>query len=210
MTSFLTTISCYQVHPQHLAGKANLPSDFTSRNAADCSEPNCQICNFVHKMEDSIVRNVSIHDILTNKSNLPFTTRSAWRQIQNDCPDLRRVHAHLKQGTRTSKQLLNVWDIKRYLSSFSIAGDGLLVVKHTQPFVPVAEAMVVPRSILDGLLTALHIKLENLDKNPVAEKAVRELEEELIRQEVGGRPVSAVGLALTTAHLNSRLRLPGL
>ena len=33
------------------------------------------------------------------------------------------------------------------------------MVKHTQPFVPVAEAIVVPRTVLDGLLTALHVKL---------------------------------------------------
>ena len=159
--SFLTTVSRYQVHLQHLAGRANLPSDFTSRNAPDCSEPNCQICNFVHEMEDSVVRNVSIYDILQNKSNLPFTSRSAWRQIQNDCPDLRRVHAHLKQGTRPSKKLTNIRDVKRYLNSVSIASDGLLVVKSTLPFAPVSEAIVVPRSVLDGLLTALHIKLNH-------------------------------------------------
>ena len=161
VTSFLMTVSRYQVHLQHLAGKANLPSDFTSRNAPDCSEPNCQICNFVHKMEDSVVQNISIHDILNSMSNLPFTTRSAWQQIQNDCPNLRRVHGHLKQGTHLSKKLTNSRDVKRYLSSVSIASDGLLVVKHTQPFVPVAEAIVVPRSVLDGLITALHIKLNH-------------------------------------------------
>ena len=54
------------------------------------------------------------------------------------------------------------------------------------------------------------VRIKNKNKNPVAEKAVRELEEELIRQEPGGRPVSEVGLALATTRLNSRLRLPGL
>ena len=308
-------------------------------------------------MEDSVVRNISIHDILNSKSRLPFTTRSAWRQIQHDCPDLRRVHSHLIQGTRPSKKLTNIRDVKRYLSSVSVASDGILVVKHAQPFVPVAEAIVVLRSVLDGVLTAPHIKLnhpsrhqfqmvlqrqffaldmndaisrltstchtcaslksfpsslvkqssddppevvgvsfaagvikpyrqlilvlrecttsfttsclvydekhdtlrdaltqlivglhpldgpraiirvdpspdfqsmankeslnhlnvtidvgrvKNKNKNPVAEKAVCELEEEIIRQEPGGRQVSAVGLALATARLNSRLRLPGL
>ena len=112
-------------------------------------------------MEDSVVRNVSIYDILNSKSNLPFTTRSAWRQIQLDCPDLRGVHSYLIQGTRPSKKITNIRDVKRYLSSVSIASDGLLVVKHTQPFVPVAEAIVVPRSVLDGLLTALHVKLNH-------------------------------------------------
>ena len=50
--------------------------------------------------------------------------------------------------------------------------------------------------------------IKNKNKNPVAEKAVHELEEELIRQEPGGRTASEVGLALATARLNSRLRLP--
>ena len=108
-----------------------------------------------------MVRNVSIHDILNNKSNLPFSSRSAWRQIQNDCPDLRRVHAHLKKGTRPSKKLTNVRDVKRYLNSVSITSDRLLVVKRTLPFAPVADAIVVPRSVLDGLLTAFHIKLNH-------------------------------------------------
>ena len=53
VASFLTTVSRYQVNLQYLAGKANLPSDFTSPNAPDCNEPNCQICIFVDDMEDS-------------------------------------------------------------------------------------------------------------------------------------------------------------
>ena len=158
VTSFLTTVShYYQVSLQHLAGKANLPSDFTSRNAPDCNEPNCQICTFVHDMEDSIVQGVSIQDILDSKSSLPFSTRSSWLQIQSDCPDLQRVHDHLKQGTRPSKKLTNVRDVKRYLTCTSIAKDGVLVVTRSQPFVPVE----VPRSMQDGLLTALHIKLNH-------------------------------------------------
>ena len=281
----------------------------------------------------------------------------AWLQIQHDCPDLRRVHAHLKRGTRPSKKLTTIRDVKRYLSSASIASDGVLVVKHNRPFAPVAEAIVVLRSVLDDLLTALHIKLnhpschqfqlvlqrqffalemndaisrvtsachtcaslrtfpsslvsqssddppevidvsfagdvikrnrqlilvlrecttsftasclirderhdtlrdaltqlivglhpldgpsaiirvdpapgftficnndslkhlnvtievgrvKNKKKNPVAEKAVRELEDELIRQEPGDRQVSDVGLVIATARLNSRLRRCGL
>ena len=53
-------------------------------------------------------------------------------------------------------------------------------------------------------------RVKNKNKNPVTEKTVRDLEEELISQEPGGRPVSEVGLALATVRLNSRLRLPGL
>ena len=52
--------------------------------------------------------------------------------------------------------------------------------------------------------------IKNKNHNPVAEKAVRELEEELLRQQPGGGPVGEVGLALATARLNSRLRFSGL
>ena len=120
VTSFLTTVSRYQVSLQHLAGKANLPSDFTSRNSPECNEPKCQICSFILETEDSVVRALSIQDILDNSMNLPFTTRSAWLNIQSDCPDLRRVHAHLNQGTRPSTKLTNIKDIKRYLNVATI------------------------------------------------------------------------------------------
>ena len=53
-------------------------------------------------------------------------------------------------------------------------------------------------------------RVKNKNKNPISEKAVRELEEELIRQEPKKRPVSEVGLAIATARLNSRLRFSGL
>ena len=53
-------------------------------------------------------------------------------------------------------------------------------------------------------------RVKNRNTNPVAEKTVRELEEELIRQEPGERPVSEVGLAIATARLNYRLQFSGL
>ena len=53
-------------------------------------------------------------------------------------------------------------------------------------------------------------RVKNKYKNPVAEKAVLELEDELIRQEPGGHPVSEVSLAIATARLNFRLRFSGL
>ena len=37
--------------------------------------------------------------------------------------------------------------------------------KCSQPFVPVIKAIVVPQSVLDGLLTALHIKLNHTSRH---------------------------------------------
>lgn len=103
VTTFLSVVSRYQVTVSHLSGRANILSDFASRNAPLCIEPNCQICCFISRTEDSVVRSVSIHDVLNDDTRLPFTTRSAWSSIQSECADLRRTHAHLKQGTRPSK-----------------------------------------------------------------------------------------------------------
>ncbi|CAC5401057.1 unnamed protein product [Mytilus coruscus] len=127
--------------------------------------PNCQVCCFISRTEDSVVRAVSIQDVLNDEFRLPFTTRSAWINIQSECPDLRRTHAHLKQGTRPSKKLTNIKDVKRYLNVASIAKDGLLVVRRCDPLAPPNELIIVPRSVLDGLVTALHIKLDHPSKH---------------------------------------------
>jgi hypothetical protein len=96
-----------------------------------------------------VVRSTSVQDI-RGLSGLPFTTRSAWIQIQSECPDLRRTHAHLKQGTRPSKKITNIKDVKRYLNVASIAKDGLLVVHRQTPLSSSNDLIIVPRTVLDG------------------------------------------------------------
>ncbi|CAG2223099.1 unnamed protein product [Mytilus edulis] len=118
VTSFLSVVSRYQVSVNHLSGRANIPSDFASRNAPVCTEPNCQALTLI-----------------------------------------------LKQGTRPSKKLTNIKDVKRYLNVASIAKDGLLVVRRCDPLAPPNELIIVPRSVLDGLVTALHIKLDHPSKH---------------------------------------------
>ena len=147
VTSFQSTVSRYQINVRHLNGSVNIPSDFASRNASECTESRCHICSFITQLEDSVVRSVHFQDIIDSQTRLPFTTRSAWLAIQTDCPDLRRTHAYLKQGTRPSKKTTNIKDVKRYLSVTSIARDGMLVVRCNDPLVPSTELIIVPRSI---------------------------------------------------------------
>ena len=161
VTSFLSTASRYQVHVRHVAGASILPSDFASRNAAECDNPTCQICTFVQVAAESVVRQVSTEDIMRGAQKLPFTSRSAWLAIQSECSDLRRTGAHLRQGTRPSKKLTNVRDVKRYLNVATLSRDGLLVVRRHTPLAASTECIVVPRAALDGLLTSLHIKLDH-------------------------------------------------
>ena len=107
------------------------------------------------------MRTVSIQHILSGINKLPYTSRPAWLALQSECADLRRTHAHLKQGTRPSKKQTNIKDIKRYLNVATVGKDGLLVVKRNDPLAPSRECIIVPRQVLDGLLTALHIQLDH-------------------------------------------------
>ena len=53
-------------------------------------------------------------------------------------------------------------------------------------------------------------RVKNPNKNPVAEKAIAELEDEILREEKGRSPLNEVSLAVATARLNTRLRKQGL
>ena len=159
--TFLSTVSRYQATVRHLAGSANIPSDFASRNASPCQDEQCQVCTFVNYCEQSAVQRVSVQDIVSGRKKLPFTSRNTWKLIQAECSDLRRTHAHLIQGTRPSKKLTNIRDIKRYIQVATVAKDGLLVVQRDEPFTPSHQCIIVPRQVLDGLLTALHIQLDH-------------------------------------------------
>ncbi|XP_070576935.1 uncharacterized protein [Ptychodera flava] len=161
VTTFLSAASRYQASVRHLSGTENIPSDFASRNAQPCSTPSCQVCSFVERIEDSTVRSLSIQDIVSGNARLPFTNTEAWHDLQSECSALRRTHAHLTQGTRPSKKMTDIKDIKRYLNTVTIAKDGLLVVKRSDPFVPSRECIVIPRQVLDGFLTAMHIRLSH-------------------------------------------------
>lgn len=162
VSTFLSVASRFQVTIQHLSGNSNVPSDFASRNAPPCPNPDqCQICQFVDNISSSVVRNTSTQDIINGITPLPFTTRSTWIQAQTECPDLRRTLAHLSQGTRPSKKETSIPDVKRYLNVASVSRDRLLVVPLDDPLSPKRDRIIVPRQAISGLLSALHIKLDH-------------------------------------------------
>ena len=88
VSTFLSVVSHYQASLRHISGAAILQSDFASRNAAPCENETCQVCSFITRTRDSVVRAVSVQDIFHGKVRLPFTSRPAWLAIQSECPDL--------------------------------------------------------------------------------------------------------------------------
>ena len=165
VSTFLSVCHRFQVAVKHISGAQNMLSDHQSRNPAMCEDSCCQICRFLTNIEESVVRAVSINEVLSGKSQLPFLTRSAWKSTQHECPDLRRTHAHLSQGTRPSKKQTKIRDVKRYLQKVDIAKDGLIIVRSDEVASAVRERIVVPRDIFKGLLISLHLKLDHPTTN---------------------------------------------
>ena len=102
VATFLTVLSDFNIELHHISGIYNLPSDFHSRNPVECNSSSCQICSYIEESENSKVRSISINEILSGNKNLLYTNRITWKKLQMECPDLRRVHAYLSQGTRPS------------------------------------------------------------------------------------------------------------
>ena len=161
VATFLSNLSHFQAELRHISGHNNGFTDYSSRNPAECSNDSCQICGFVRELEESVVRGVSVSDVLEGHVKMPYTDRNAWKETQLGDPDLRRVHAHLKSGTRPSKKAKGVRNIRRFLNKASISSDGLLIVRSNEPFKPSRECIVVPVSVLSGLLSSLHLQLSH-------------------------------------------------
>ena len=89
---------------------------------------------------------------------MPFMNKTAWKSAQQSCSVLRKVYAHLTSGTRPSrKSSSQSRDTKRYLSICTVNEFGLLVVNKSDPHAVFRRLIVVPKDILHGLITALHL-----------------------------------------------------
>jgi hypothetical protein len=163
VTTFLSTISRFHVTLTHIPGKDNTISDYASRNSLQCND-SCQICKFVNDLETSAVRELSVQDIMSGHCPVPYMTRSAWIQAQQECPDLQQVYRLLRDGRTQSRKRKCLTDVERYLQHCRLSTsptDDFIIVTHEEALKPTRQRMVVPRKVVDGLLTALHLRLSH-------------------------------------------------
>ena len=158
LCTFLSTVSRYGATVKHIQGNVNIVSDYISRDPVPCTNQKCQMCSFIKESLNSVVAAVTVADIMEGKYQLPFTNKSAWVEIQSECRDLSNVMKYLRSGTTPGKKGRNLRIVKQYMSSkVVISTEGTLVVRQTEPFLPQTERIVVPQSVLHGILTVLHI-----------------------------------------------------
>ena len=157
ISTFLSCLSEHNLILSHIKGTDNTISDFGSRHPSNCSESSCQICKFVEDLVESVVRSVSVNDVLSGSVRMPFMNKNAWMSAQRECHELRRTVAHLRAGTRPSRKSRGMRNVKRYLKIASIDDSGLLVVFKPDQYLHQRKLIVVPKDILPGVLHALHL-----------------------------------------------------
>ena len=118
VATFMSTLSQFNVEVQHISGNLNLPSDFLSRNPPSCVSRSCQVCKFIDDSDSVVVRHVSVQEVLAGHKSVPFGNRAAWKSLQMECHDLRRVHAHLTNGTRQAMKNTKVGDGEEISSKY--------------------------------------------------------------------------------------------
>ena len=79
-----------------------------------------------------------------------------WRPSQQECRDIRRAIAHIREGSRPGKRSDNGGNIRKYICLCTLGPSALLVrlqsVPHSCPF----QFSIVPEVLLGGPVTALH------------------------------------------------------
>ena len=120
--------------------------------------------------------------------DLALASVSAWRDIQQSCPDLRRVHALLLTGRNLSKKEKKVANVRTYLRKCTVNKQGLVVSLHQLPFHPKPEELIViPHSYAFTFAKVLHVKLNHPIPSQMRKQFSRQyfmLDEAKILQEV--------------------------
>ena len=166
VSTFLSTLSSHKVNVSHIPGKSNTISDYSSCHPIECHDEKCQICKLVESVAASPVVNlVTVSDVFSGNSSMPFLNKVAWRSAQHDCADLRCAYAHLSQGKRPSRKARNWKYMRRYLNVASIDDQGLIVVYIQDPGVPRRSLIVEPVNLLPGIITALHYRFKYAPKH---------------------------------------------
>ena len=152
--------------------------DFASRNPVTCHQPSCTIC------KDSTPANI----LAVSTTPPDMASVGAWKDIQQSCPELRRIHALLLSGCHPSKTESQIKDVKKYLQKCSLNKQGLLVYLKQIPFQPrPLELIVIPRSYAFTSSKALHVKLNHPSPSQMQKQFSRKyfmLDETSILQQV--------------------------
>ena len=176
ISTFLSSLSTENIVLKHRPGKYMHQSDHASRHPTVCNEgTDCQICKFVREEVQTgdravpLINFLSVSDIESGRSVMPFLQPSAWSKIQKADPAHKKLDWLLLHGQRPEKkQTKGVHTQTKHLYTLYKSGrlhktsDGVYKVKHTDPESGIEySAISVPLQMYPGLLQAIHLRLRH-------------------------------------------------
>ena len=177
LQDLLANISAKRMTVQHISAKIPSPLlqlvDFASRNPVKCNIKECTICEELENSDTTFLGGVSVGRVSAEEATL--ATVASWRDIQQSCPDLRRVHALLTSGRKLASKEKKCSDIRTYLRNCTVNNKGLLVVLKSIPFQSrPTEAIVIPRAYAFTFSKALHVQFDHPNKTQMILKFKRQ------------------------------------
>ena len=103
ISAFLTTVNTFNVSIVHKAGKDIILTDYISRHPPECDTKRCQVCDFVEEqvlVGDSIVRKVSVADVLEGKYQMPYLQPNTWLKLQKKDQTLSKLNKLISVGQK--------------------------------------------------------------------------------------------------------------
>lgn len=174
--------------------------------AVDRMYESCHTCSSLHKFPDKLIEQSSedppeavgmsfAADVLKRNRQLIFVVRETVTSYTAACLIDNEKHETLRDAL--ARLVMELHPL-----------DGPIAIVRVDP----APGFVALKD--DSLLQQLRIGIEigrikNINKNPVAERAIQELEEELLQKEPGGGAVTQLDLSIAIARLNARIRFSG-
>ena len=104
LQTLITAMQRYRAEFKHISGK--LPTDlinvadFISRNPIECKMEECKICLMSKNPDTSYctIRSVNL------SSGSLVSSRKAWKEMQNSCPEIQSAISHITAGTVPSRK----------------------------------------------------------------------------------------------------------
>ena len=172
MSQLINSFSGLTLDFRHNSGKLghNDWDDFHSRNPPKCIREDCHTCKFLLDCASLTIGAVGINlagsymtgDILQGLSPLPFSNKSALKQLQEEDEDLRKVKDFLVSGQSPGRRDTKINDVKRYLNGgATLSKNNLIIVKLVDKKLITFERVIIPRSLGTGFLLAMHHHLDH-------------------------------------------------
>ena len=170
LQNFLHKLSGRFVKLHHVSAKMNSKlieaADYQSRNYQPCTKEQqgkCPYCVFSNGNDDTLVfarqvRTLNLNDYIDDPNKIPFQSKQGWKNIQNQCKDLRKAVAYIKTNTRPGVRDTKIKDVKRYLQQdLVVDSEGLVLARKEYELEPrQRNLIVIPRAFSRSFIRLLN------------------------------------------------------